>query len=254
MKYNIIGDTHGRTKWKDLVLPDAINIFVGDYFSPYTKSEGIDYNQCQDTFFEIMKYKDEHPETILLLGNHDGEYFFTSDKTNRYDETNADTIKELFNDDKENFQIAASLENKVLVTHAGVTYDWFECYASKEDMQMLNEGKIDPDYIAKFINGLYESKKYEAFDFEHNFNNYFDCYGTSPTHGPLWIRPNSLKKNNIFKNMGYCQVVGHTMFENIQLANNSENIFFIDVLATTKESLVIDINENGKIKLDVNKK
>ena len=34
-KFNVIGDIHGRTKWKELVKDDAVNIFVGDYFDPY---------------------------------------------------------------------------------------------------------------------------------------------------------------------------------------------------------------------------
>ena len=254
MKYNIIGDTHGRTKWKDLVLTDAINIFVGDYFSPYTYPEGIDYKQCQDTFFEIMKFKEEHPETILLLGNHDGEYFFTDDRTNRYDKENANTIKELFNDDKDKFQIAVSLENCVLVTHAGVTLDWFERYADLEGLQKINDKTIDPNYVANFINELYNKGKFTAFDFKHNAKDYYDCYGETETHGPLWIRPDGLKKHNIFKDTKYYQVVGHTMDNKIKLLNDTENVFIVDVLAYTKESLIIDINEQGKIKFEINKK
>ena len=232
MKYNIIGDTHGRTKWKDLVLTDAINVFVGDYFSPYTYPEGIDYKQCQETFFEIMKFKEEHPETILLLGNHDGEYFFTDDRTNRYDKENANTIKELFNDDKDKFQIAVSLENCVLVTHAGVTLDWFERYADLEGLQKINDKTIDPNYVANFINELY----------------------TDEIADVLEALPDGLKKHNIFKDTKYYQVVGHTMDNKIKLLNDTENVFVVDVLAYTKESLIIDINEQGKIRFEINKK
>ena len=32
--YNIIGDIHGRTCWKELVQDDFVNIFVGDYLDP----------------------------------------------------------------------------------------------------------------------------------------------------------------------------------------------------------------------------
>lgn len=40
--YNIIGDIHGRTCWKDLVREDCVNIFVGDYFDPY---DGIQFEE-----------------------------------------------------------------------------------------------------------------------------------------------------------------------------------------------------------------
>ena len=34
--YNIIGDIHGMTNWKMFVKDDAVNVFLGDYFDPYT--------------------------------------------------------------------------------------------------------------------------------------------------------------------------------------------------------------------------
>ena len=58
----------------------------------------------------------------------------------------------------------------------------------------------------------------------------------------------------IFKDTKYYQVVGHTMDNKIKLLNDTENIFIIDVLAYTKESLIIDINELGKIRFEINKK
>lgn len=263
MKYNIIGDTHGRTKWKNLVLPDAINIFVGDYFSPY-RQEGINYQNCQDTFFEILKYKDEHPETVLLLGNHDGEYWFTSDHTNRYDAYHADIIKELFEDDKDKFQVAYSIEDKVLVTHAGVTKDWFLKYASDDD----KSHELTPDFIADFVNKIYadDNKKNIAFCFSYNMEHLSDYSGESKTHGPLWIRPYGLLFHNVFDGDQYYQVAGHTMMEEITLPDGHEDVntseenkallrktIFVDVLSTISQSLVVNINEEGNITFEVNK-
>ena len=71
-KYNIIGDTHGRTAWKDLVISDGINIFVGDYFSPYVN---MSFEDQLNNFLSIIDYKREHPETILLIGNHDDQHW-----------------------------------------------------------------------------------------------------------------------------------------------------------------------------------
>lgn len=67
MKYNVIGDIHGRVCWKELIISNAINIFVGDYFSPY---DDISFEDCKKNFLEIIEYKKEHPETVLLYGNH----------------------------------------------------------------------------------------------------------------------------------------------------------------------------------------
>ena len=53
-KYNIIGDTHGRTAWKDLVISDGINIFVGDYFSPYVS---MSFEDQLNNFLSIIDYK-----------------------------------------------------------------------------------------------------------------------------------------------------------------------------------------------------
>ena len=72
MIYNIIGDIHGRTYWKNLVIDNAINIFVGDYFSPYGS---FPFDDIKKNFLEIVEYKKRHPETILLIGNHDAEYW-----------------------------------------------------------------------------------------------------------------------------------------------------------------------------------
>ena len=64
MIYNIIGDIHGRTYWKNLVMDNAINIFIGDYFSPYGS---FPFDDIKKNFLEIVEYKKWHPETILLI-------------------------------------------------------------------------------------------------------------------------------------------------------------------------------------------
>lgn len=128
MLYNIIGDIHGRTYWKNLVMDNAINIFVGDYFSPYGY---ISFNDCKTNFLEILEYKKQHPETILLIGNHDAEYWKFKkyhEAYSRHDWDNEKEIYDLFEENKKYFQVAYSIENKVLVTHAGVSYVWYDRY------------------------------------------------------------------------------------------------------------------------------
>ena len=125
MLYNIIGDIHSRTYWKDLVMDNAVNIFVGDYFSPY---EYISFENCKNNFLEILEYKKQHPETVLLIGNHDAEYWKIDETYSRHDWDNEKEIYNLFENNKEYFQAAYSIENKVLVSHAGVSYVWYDRY------------------------------------------------------------------------------------------------------------------------------
>ena len=138
------------------------------------------------------------------------------------------------------------------------------CGANAQEVKLLDVILADSSYSlstfaqlfdgTKDINELYNKGKYTAFDFQHNTKDYYDCYGETETHGPLWIRPDGLKKHNIYKDTKYYQVVSHTMDNKIKLLNDTENIFIVDVLAYTKESLIIDINEQGKIRFEINKK
>ena len=72
MKYNIIGDIHGRKEWNNLVSPEDMNIFLGDYFDPY---DNIDFDDLKNNFLDIMGFKINYPNNVILLyGNHDYHY------------------------------------------------------------------------------------------------------------------------------------------------------------------------------------
>lgn len=70
MKYLVLGDIHGRTIWKDIIAkenPDKI-IFLGDYVSTH---DGIPAEQQMSNLEDILNYKDENPDKVVLLrGNH----------------------------------------------------------------------------------------------------------------------------------------------------------------------------------------
>ena len=59
MKFNLIGDIHGRTTWQQLVREDAINVFLGDYFDPYA-DEGFAPGEEVDIVVR--------PEDIMIVG------------------------------------------------------------------------------------------------------------------------------------------------------------------------------------------
>lgn len=69
-KILVLGDTHGRPFWKEIIEkenPDKI-IFLGDYVSTH---EGISAEQQLSNLEEILTYKENNPDKVILLrGNH----------------------------------------------------------------------------------------------------------------------------------------------------------------------------------------
>lgn len=119
--YNIIGDIHGRTNWKGLVGEDFINIFIGDYFDPYTWTP---FFKLQQNFQEIIDFKKQLPDKVILLyGNHDYEYLQgISEESSRYDFLNANKITKLLAENESLFQgVAYAIGERYIVTHAGIT-------------------------------------------------------------------------------------------------------------------------------------
>lgn len=70
MKTLALGDIHGKTIWKDIIKkenPDKV-IFLGDYV---TTHEGISSEQQISNLEEILTYKEENSDKVILLrGNH----------------------------------------------------------------------------------------------------------------------------------------------------------------------------------------
>lgn len=216
-KYRIIGDIHGRTNWHQLVEPfdeETMYIFIGDYTDPYYGWEKVTHEQMIDEINKMFDFKREHPDNvILLIGNHDLQYCLQQGETNRY-EWKEERRQELFKIFKENEGlldgVAYNIEDKYLVTHAGVTFDWYIKYCQYEQGTV---GKESLEDIVLQVNNVWESDP-EAFTFNKNAVRFSDYYGTSPTHSPLWVRPVTLWENNLFGlGTGRIQVVGHTPFQ-----------------------------------------
>jgi len=321
MKYNIIGDIHCRSHWKNLVNDEYVNIFVGDYFSPYIvnpEDENV-FKIGKQNFLDIIKYKEEHPETILLIGNHDEDHWHIREMYSRHDLIHCDEISNLFEKYKKYFQVAYSINDEVLVTHAGVSMIWYIHYkynrwlnypldlnditkaeTIEEAVDIVNEemsnefiqryykedrmiflwhnaiywyvnGKFEkftvtPDKVADFVNELWKSGNYRAFNFRSNAHPN-DGYGEDVHHGPMWIRPAQLQEANIFKYANYAQVVGHTQYDlpntyyngasrcmKVHSLNSIEEdkIFFCDCLGSSVSSVLY--NSDSKIFTINNKK
>ena len=236
MKYNIIGDIHGRKEWKNLVNPEDINIFLGDYFDPY---DNIEFDDLKSNFLDIIDFKINYPNNVILLyGNHDYHYIVDNinEQYSRYDYINATQIKEIFNEFEDLFYGVCYTFNKYICTHAGITENWYIKYFETKDYSSLKE-------VEDNINNLWKTDK-QAFSFYANAK-MFDTYGTSPEQSPLWVRPQTLLPYNMFydeeeykatgKGPTAIQLVGHTrpsVKEPLNLSN--VGVILCDVLENNK--------------------
>lgn len=227
--YNIIGDIHGRTCWKNLVREDCINIFVGDYFDPY---EYIPQEERLSNFQDIIEFKRQHPETVLLYGNHDLHYLIVDEHYSRYEPRYANEYWRAFIQSQSLFHgIAYPIDGKALVTHAGVTKEWYEKYFGEYHSESL----VD---VANRINNLWKDNKH-AFTFDANTTDWADVYGTSPTHSPVWIRPDMLVEHDLFAGMDIKQIVGHS--QTGAGITKDHNIVCVDCLGTKEKSYLLEL-------------
>lgn len=223
----VLGDTHGRTIWKEIIEkenPDKV-IFLGDYVSSH---EGITAEQQLRNLNEILEYKEENPEKVILLrGNHDdcelGYYWaicYPNEPKVR-EVMSVDPLKSRFLSNTQWVYIDEEL--KIIFSHAGISQVW------------MKENNINDVHD---INSLPPS---EIFGFTPD--DPYDNSGYSKTQPPTWIRPSILCQCNITE---WDQVVGHTPQNNVtrmwKNCINKRSIWLCDALGNS-QYLVIDNGE-----------
>lgn len=208
----VIPDVHGRTFWKEAVKgkEDQQIIFLGDYVDPYPHEE-IDDTQALENFKEILEFKKNHPDNvILLIGNHDCSYMYSPSVCNcRYSFKHWKELQDLFRDNKHLFQMAYECEvnDKVYeFSHAGISDQWVERVS-----QYGNAMKVDIESNVEYINRLYNDHQDVLVEFLKDCSWY---RGGSYTSGSCvwsdvreWVRK---YEKNTSKNI---QVFGHTQLE-----------------------------------------
>jgi len=237
-----IGDIHGSPLWKEIVIrhkdEDCIFVFMADYFDSY------DYSTVEQlyNFNEIIEFKKANPEkVILLIGNHDWEYFpEKQDKglmSGFQGRAAVINIGYILNINREFLQAAFSYNN-LLFSHAGISIDWMKLIVEHTPMDLPDE--YNAYEIAAFTNYI--------FQYKPNFFNFIsggDKYGNDFYQSPFWIRPKALMRNckDIRKNL--IQIVGHTKQNQIDIKGKatSSRYFFIDTLNSNNEYLVIENNQ-----------
>ena len=206
MKYCIIGDLEGRTIWKDIISkenPD-ITIFLGDYVA----SREVSPQQEVDTLKELLTYKEENPDKVILLrGNHCMEacgYYWAKCYPQACDESKKylkDNIDRFLTNTQWIYQIP---NTNIICSHAGIAKYFFkkcEGWLITIKGSQYDDNSIDPEIVLDLINSI---PPCELFGFDGHA---FDMYGDSSTQPCTWIRPTILIKEGI---PGYIQVVGHT--------------------------------------------
>lgn len=223
-KILVLGDTHGRPFWKEIIEkenPDKI-IFLGDYVSTH---EGISAEQQLSNLEEILTYKENNPgKVILLRGNHDTQHlgYYWAECSGWDGQVWSVMSQPEF---KERFLnltqwIYIDEELRVVFSHAGISQVWMD------------------DNNIKDIHDINDLEPSEVFGFTPDSP--WDMYGDSKTQPPTWIRPQALCKCNV---EGWDQVVGHTPAKLIvdicKTTKYNKHILLCDTMGI-KQYLVID--------------
>lgn len=186
MKILVLGDIHGKGCWEPIIEkenPD-LTVFLGDYVSTHGL---ITEKQQIDNLERILQYKEENPDTVILLrGNHDCESLFYWAEC--YPATGP-VVKAYMTKNKERFLNNTQwiyLYKNICFSHAGVSSIWMD----NNNIKSLED-----------INTLEPSEKF-AFTGKMS-----DFTGVSPQQPPTWIRPYTLVDVGY---KGVIHVVGHT--------------------------------------------
>jgi predicted phosphodiesterase len=215
MKTIFLGDTHGRSLWKDIIAkesPDRV-VFIGDYFDSFD----IKSTEQMFNFKEIIAFKESNQcEVILLIGNHDYHYYPGGETYSGYQHGAAPAIKQLLEENKHHMQMCYQLDN-ILCSHAGIGHNW-----------LVEQEKYESGSIADFVNDIWNYKP-NRFIFYG-----FDPYGDNKTQTPIWIRPKSLLAGNkeTFLKKDYIQIAGHTQVNKIDIEGKATGgrYYFIDAI------------------------
>lgn len=131
MKCLVVPDVHGRVFWKD--AKDAITnvnkvIFLGDYLDPY-RHEGITFEDAVMEFEDILAFKEDYPDkVVLLLGNHDMHYLISEFMNcSRLNVWRRVETHDLFMNNIDKFQLIYETEN-YLFSHSGIYKEWMDKY------------------------------------------------------------------------------------------------------------------------------
>ncbi len=209
MKVQVIGDIHGRIKWKPLIDESCDKIiFIGDYVDSYT----IDNITIKDNLLDIIEYKKRNIDLVeLIIGNHDMQYiYFPEYRCAGFRPEMAPDLQMIFRDNVNLFKIAYQFEDH-LFTHAGVTKNWLKWAEDKLKLY----GYSNLGNLGEALNNMNEtSNRWVLNNVGYGRGGLRGDYG-----GPTWAD----KKETWFDAIpGLKQYVGHTPVADIHQNSNEE--------------------------------
>jgi hypothetical protein len=206
MKYLILPDVHNRWEKVEKIIksvkPDK-TIFLGDYFDDFGDNPHI-IADVADWFHHSVNQKDR----VHVCGNHDLHYWFKDNKNMRcsgYEQFKSVTINDFVTkQDWEKLKFFYILDNRWLLSHAGVHPSWIE--SSKFKPNVISE------YSLRAINRRLIGESAEAKKlFYANSMHWFAMPGFSRSSCPYYGGITWCDWNNEFHPIrGIHQIVGHT--------------------------------------------
>ena len=240
----VIGDIHGSDRWIQIIKdnPQVEQwIFLGDYVD----SKIFSNVEILHNLKEIITYKEEHPQTILLIGNHDFQYMFGQMglfKATGFSVAMYNDYYDLFSKHRDKFQFAYQIDN-YLFSHAGVSMKWWNKYSERfiiTNRIVGDESCAIPDLLsnARRVYHL-QCAMWEVGPERSQFPN-DENFGS-----PIWADFNETRMGAL---RGYIHVVGHTpQTQGVKYfkVDNTTGIWYCDALAhKLRNHLILEINEN----------
>lgn len=219
-----LGDTHGRSVWKEIVAKEEdadLIIFMGDYFD--THGGGYSGNRQIENFKDIVAFKKANMnKVILLIGNHDFHYMKGVIETySKYQPRYASDIEKVIQEalDESLLQMCFTYHNYIF-THAGVTKTWLKNALDLDDVP----NKVI-EVMANYINDLFVNS---VAPFRFTMGPNLSQSGDDITQSPIWVRPLSLYRDKL---SDVVYVVGHTTANFLDITKAKDfNMILIDTL------------------------
>lgn len=258
----IIPDVHGRTFWKQAVerIDTDTIVFLGDYLDPYPYEFGVvnpwnrynsDVDRASfndrmekfqkdeellkrntiDNFKEIIDFKKQHPDNvILLIGNHDCGYAVNYNLCDcRIDMANYREIESLFRDNWDLFQLAYEAdvnEKHYVFSHAGINRSYtMQCFGEIDEIELVetfNKPWRERDVkVLKKILGMTSP-----------YRGGFDQYGSI-----VWADVNEFAQGTGYS---FFQIFGHTQQESAPI--------FEETYACLDVRKAFELTSDGKLR------